>query len=286
MPSPQYLRNLSDRLSHPVIQGPRHLRHLEVACLGYFTLKTSLGHETPNETPKNRKVLMAIATSLLIGVSACSSNPSASPSASPAPDSMAQSPESQSPESTPESTPTLSAQHDSADNAVGSDNTDAEITEARGDRPSASNLGVTLAAAPFETLLPFLQEAERLNTILRCPEGKLYPPAFNGDGSLYKCVTGEDESLRIFLREDPQTESVKNLKILWIGNQIPDSESQSQQIIQALANYYGGDRSEDLDEIFWNNTNQTLETETLSLEYRHRADSGGNEHLLVMSPKP
>lgn len=220
----------------------------------------------------------AIATLVVLMVSACSSTSSSSS----APTSGS--------ESAPEAIANSSdADSESTDNADASDtsSTEASDAESAGGQPvgAEENIGVALAKEEFDQLLPFSQEAERLNVLLRCAEGKLYPPAFDGDGSLYKCVAGDGESLRIFLREDPETEAVKNLKILWFGDQVPEPDSQTGQVIQTLADYYGGDRADELEQTFWDDDNEALETDILDIEYRYRAETNGSERLMVISPK-
>ncbi|MGB3494429.1 MAG: hypothetical protein WBA57_17005 [Elainellaceae cyanobacterium] len=235
------------------------------------SLQTVAGTRFLKAWPRSWRSPFLIATLLVLMTSACASSPSSS-SVSPAPD------------------VTSEGGADSEEEAIAnSDDFDGEPTEDLGSSAESSEddepIGVALASEEFEALLPFQQEAERLNAVLRCAEGKLYPPAFDGDGSLYKCVTGDNKSLRIFLREDPETESVKNLKILWFGAQVAESETQTGEILQALANYYGGDRANDIEQIFWGDDNDTLETDSLTVEYRYRSQSDGDEHLMVIVPK-
>lgn len=209
---------------------------------------------------------MAIATLIVMTISACSSNPSSAPEADSGQGSEA------------------IADANTVDPDPATELSDSELAsgESVGD---GANPGVALAQEDFEQLLPFSQEAERLNVLIRCAEGKLYPPAFEGDGSLYKCIAGENESLRIFLREDPETASVKNLKILWFGNRVPESDSSTGQILQTLASYYGGDRADEIEQTFWDSNNEELETNVLDIDYRLRTEISGVERLMVFSPK-
>lgn len=136
----------------------------------------------------------------------------------------------------------------------------------------------------------FEEETKRATSAFRCAQPKITPR--NADfGALYGCITGNQETVKLFINEAEDTNGVKNIKLMWndwtmdVGYGLHADETEAKYFAMTFAQQYAPKLVSSLMTSFFSNSNASFETDDYHIEYRYHRGPKIDERLLVATPK-
>ncbi len=142
----------------------------------------------------------------------------------------------------------------------------------------------TTVKSGFDT---FALESKLTTKALDCRTPKITPAS--GDwGALYGCIQGRAETVKWFINEKAGTGKVANIKLMWndwskdVGYGIHADKREAQRALDALINIYAPTESQPLNDVFWGNTNRTIESNSFTFDYSYTKGPAIDERLIIV----
>lgn len=136
--------------------------------------------------------------------------------------------------------------------------------------------------------LNFDETVNNMNGILKCKSPKISPPWYDGGGRLYGCVAGKEQTAKVFVNEDGQTNNVENIKIMWndwTKGPVHADKKVAQRMLSAVLDKYLPEHKKRLLTVFEERTGTAFEAEKFSIEYRFTKGPAIDERLIILTPK-
>lgn len=155
-----------------------------------------------------------------------------------------------------------------------------------------STLSLVLAsgmamASGFES---FSAESSKSTKALNCINVGITPAEY-GMGALYGCIQGKAQTVKWFINEVPEKDSVENIKLMWndwfkdIGYGIHADKQEAEKALMALIQLYAPGQASEVQQAFWDNTDQTIRSDEFILKYTYRRGPAIDERLIVVTSK-
>lgn len=153
------------------------------------------------------------------------------------------------------------------------------------------------APAPVEDgLVPTVSRALDFDTEARglqsdlggCPSGRVTPAQY-GMGRLYGCISGQEETAKLFINEDPARPGrVLNVKMMWNEwkAHMPDAgadQREASRMARTVMKRYAPQLEEDVLYAYWGKEAKSFAGNGLRFNYTWTPGPGIVEHLLVVS---
>jgi len=123
-----------------------------------------------------------------------------------------------------------------------------------------------------------------------CLSGRVTPAQY-GMGRLYGCISGQEETAKLFVNEDPdQTGQVLNVKMMWNEwkAHMPDAgadQREASRMARAVMKRYAPALEEDVLFAYWGKEAKSFSADGLRFDYRWTPGPGIDEHLLTVTPE-
>lgn len=155
--------------------------------------------------------------------------------------------------------------------------------------PLASSSVEDEPRATTARVLDFDAEARGLQSDLGgCPSGRVTPAQY-GMGRLYGCISGREETAKLFINEDPtHPNRVLNIKMMWNEwkAHMPDAgadQREASRMARVVMKRYAPELEEDVLYAYWGNEAKTFSSNGLRFDFRWAPGPGIDEHLLIVS---
>ncbi len=137
----------------------------------------------------------------------------------------------------------------------------------------------------------FKTETKRATSALKCSH-PMIAPAVEGEGALYSCVAGQNETVKFFINENETKDHIENIKITWndetrdTGNGVHTDKKQAQAFVTAFSQLYAPMLQNKLLTAFFSNTSARFSTADNFIDYTFTRDANIDERVLLLTPKP
>lgn len=136
----------------------------------------------------------------------------------------------------------------------------------------------------------FSAESKNVTKELRCHDSKI-TPASNEFGALYGCIQGSAKTVKWFINEIPNTNRVKNVKLMWNdwfkdrGYGIHADKSNAQKALTVLIKLYAPQQGKEIEKAFWGKNERAIETKNFVLKYSYYRGPAIDERLIIVTEK-
>jgi len=136
----------------------------------------------------------------------------------------------------------------------------------------------------------FANEGKNASKQLKCNKPKISPASF-GMGALYSCIQGREETVKWFINEIPNTNKVKNVKLMWndwfknIGFGIHSDKRNVKKSLEVISKLYAPSKRKELERIFFSNKNKTITTKEFILKYTYNRGPAIDERLIMVTER-
>lgn len=126
--------------------------------------------------------------------------------------------------------------------------------------------------------------------MLDCPKEKVLAP-LKGFGALYICSLGASNSVKLFVSENPNSDRVLNIGLLWndwknnMGYEMHSDLRDAERTLNFLVDMYVPARGAEVHQAFWDSKSVDFSTSEFLIYYTHKAGPQKDERLLVIEEK-
>jgi len=140
----------------------------------------------------------------------------------------------------------------------------------------------------------FRSEANTAKKEIECPNSVASDmvPAMWGDGALYGCILGKNETVKWFINENtPNSNQVKNVKFLWNdwfkdrGHGRHPDKKEAKKTLKALIKLYAPKKSKEVYSVFFGNTSKTIIAANFILNYTYIRGPAIDERMIIVTKK-
>lgn len=153
--------------------------------------------------------------------------------------------------------------------------------------------GIAFAQKGFDL---FYAEAQKTKNEIGCPkpvDSDIVPAMYEGDGSLYGCILGKEQTVKWFINAMPNSDKIKSVKFLWndyfknltIYNELHQDRKEAHKALQALIKMYAPEKTKELNRIFFENKNATVSSEKFILNYTYNRGPAIDERMIIVTEK-
>lgn len=136
----------------------------------------------------------------------------------------------------------------------------------------------------------FSQETSFATLMLECPNENISPPR-KSFGSLYSCALGDAQTVKWFVSEEPTTEKVMNIGLLWYdwhtnaGYGVHADSNEAEKAMSFLIDMYVPTRKNEIEKAFRGSKNEVFNTSEFIIYYTYTKGHQKDERLIVIEEK-
>lgn len=136
----------------------------------------------------------------------------------------------------------------------------------------------------------FTGETKRVTSVFSCPRPEV-TAASDGFGALYGCIVGKAETVKLFINETPNKNTVENVKLIWndwfrdAGFGVHADREHAERFARSFAKLYAPGQETALLKAFFANKTSKFESDTHRITYTYERGPSIDERLFVAIPK-
>lgn len=137
----------------------------------------------------------------------------------------------------------------------------------------------------------FMTEAKRITELVDCKSSKIMPASKYGN-ALYSCITGKEDTVKIFINADDSQTGIKNIKFMWneyTTNKIPgiasgvDRNTAAEWLEKISSRYFPNENSTIINTFFNSSENSKFSTGTHSINFSYFKGPSIDERLITIT---
>ena len=126
--------------------------------------------------------------------------------------------------------------------------------------------------------------------MLDCPKEKDVPP-MNGFGALYICIIGGKETIKMYVSEEPNSDTVQNIGMIWNDRKVNTADEvhsdikKTEEALDFLIDMYVPARRNEIKKAFWDSKNEDFSTSDFLIYLTHKIGPQKDERLILIEEK-
>lgn len=137
--------------------------------------------------------------------------------------------------------------------------------------------------------LAFDNVVNELGRSLKCTHSAVSPSWSAGGGREYGCVSGAQQTAKVFVREQGNTGKVADIQVMWNdwskGSTVHADKKEALTMLGQVLDKYVPERKEPILSQFKKNSGKKLETDRFFIEYSFTKGPAIDERLVTITPK-